>query len=162
MSAPVDSACLWLEVLKGFGPILIAIPTLVLAYLGYQLAQSQKKIASDKLRLDLFDKRTAVYKKVQETVLFVVQNANLSALQYSTYVVNIQESRWLFGDDVFQYLDGEYKASLRELLTLSMRAGSQLSVDESHRETALLNSIPMNFDSRIIPLFASYMRVTHK
>jgi hypothetical protein len=162
MNASVGCAYLWLEVLKGFGPILIAIPTLVLACLGYQLAQTQKKIASDKLRLDLFDKRTTVYKKVQETVLFVVQNANLSALQYSTYVVNIQESRWLFGDDVFQYLNGEYKASLYEFLALSMRAGSQLSADELDRETALLNSIPMNFDSKIIPLFASYMRITHK
>jgi hypothetical protein len=81
----------------------IGIP--IIAAIAAWIAFRQSQIARSKLKLDLFDKRMEVYKVVRETLGNITRQGNLDQDQQRQYLQGTRTARWLFGPEVFTYLD---------------------------------------------------------
>ena len=76
-----------------------------IALIAAWIAFRQSQIARNKLKLDLFDKRMAVYQAVRETLATAVTKGKLTQEDEVKYLVGTRPAQWLFGSEVFKYLD---------------------------------------------------------
>lgn len=81
----------------------IALP--IIAAIAAWIAFRQSQIARNKLKLDLFDKRMAVYSVVREALGTAATHGNLTQEQQIHYLQGTRSARWLFGIEIFVYLD---------------------------------------------------------
>jgi len=102
--------------LQTFFDQLLAHGTLVLATVigGGQLiiarrqaliAQTQADHARRKLKLDLFDRRMAVYEIVRNALRRATATREINESQQVEFLIGIRSAKWLFGPDVSEYLD---------------------------------------------------------
>lgn len=89
-------------------------------YVAYKFGQIQAEIgkkqaataalamdtARTKLRLDLFDKRLAVYEAVNKVIEAASAKGALDAQDQAEYLLGIRAAPWLFDEDVNSYLAG--------------------------------------------------------
>lgn len=81
----------------------LALP--LIAAIAAWIAYRQSQIARNKLKLDLFDRRMAVYESVRDTLGAVVRKRELTQEQQMQYLQGTRSARWLFGIEIFDYLD---------------------------------------------------------
>jgi len=82
-----------------------AIVLPIIAGIAAWIAFRQSQIARNKLKLDLFDKRMAVYGAVREALGSIARQGGLTDEQQFFYLQGTRAARWLFGPEVFVYLD---------------------------------------------------------
>ena len=88
----------WTEYVSSIGVMIIAAIAALIAF-------RQSQIARNKLKLDLFDKRMEVYSAVREALGCITRQGNLTQEQQLEYLQGIRTARWLFGQEIFTYLD---------------------------------------------------------
>lgn len=81
----------------------IGIP--IIAAIAAWIAFRQFQIARNKLKFDLFDKRMEVYNAVREALGNITRQGNLTQEQQLQYLQGTRTARWLFGKEVYTYLD---------------------------------------------------------
>ena len=81
----------------------VGIP--VIAVTAAWIAFRQSQTARDKLKFDLFEKRMEVYVAVRKALTQISQQGNLTLEQQVQYIQGTRSARWLFGPEVFNYLD---------------------------------------------------------
>ena len=81
-----------------------AIAAPVIALIAAWIAFRQSQIARNKLKLDLFDKRMAIYQQVSDTLSAIFLRGSLTIEEQAKYLNSIGPSRWLFGPRVHTYL----------------------------------------------------------
>ena len=81
----------------------VSVPSiaLIVAFIAFQ----QWRTARNKLKLDLFDKRMAVYQSVRDTLGTVVRSGALTQDEEINYLAGIQTAKWLFRPVVVEYLE---------------------------------------------------------
>jgi hypothetical protein len=84
---------------------LSALATPVIAVLGSWIAFQQWRTARDKLRLDLFEKRMAVYQSARDALGTLFTIDRLTQEEEMKFLSNISEAKWLFGPEVSDYLE---------------------------------------------------------
>lgn len=94
---------------------LTAMMTPVVASFGAWIAYQQWITARDKLRLDLYERRMAVYKAAWEAMGIVFTRGGISTEDESTYLQGIAGAQWLFGEEVVDYLNKELWEQLTDL-----------------------------------------------
>jgi hypothetical protein len=67
------------------------------------IAYNQYKVAKDKLRFDLFEKRFALFNSVYESLLSVI-GENPNQIDYKVNVRISREAQFLFGKEVGEYI----------------------------------------------------------
>src|SRR4029077_19445306 len=77
-----------------------AITVLILAWAAWS-AWQQHRVARDKLRLDLFDKRMAVFEEVKHAIAAAHDRSEVDLVRYRQAAAS---SVFLFGSDVYAYL----------------------------------------------------------
>jgi hypothetical protein len=82
-----------------------AILVPVIAGIAAWIAFRQSQIARNRLKLDLFDKRMAVYQAVREALGTAATQGNLTLEQQIKYLQGTRTAQWLFGPKVSAYLD---------------------------------------------------------
>lgn len=105
----------------------IGIP--IIAGIAAWIAFRQFQIARNKLKLDLYDKRMEVYNAVREAFGNIVRQGNLTQEQQLQYLQGTRTAQWLFGKDVFKYLD---ETLWHKIVDLEMH--NELSKDPSEPE----------------------------
>lgn len=91
----------WLEFSKGLLTPVIAI---IAAYIAWHQWQLNKR----KMKLELYDRRKAVYEELKNLFHIISRDANVNMSDLSTYWVNVSEADFLFGSDVTSYLKEIY------------------------------------------------------
>jgi len=81
----------------------LTIPVLVA--LGAFIAYRQWRTAQNKLKLDLFDKRMSVYQAVRDTLGHIASRGSISQEQQIKYLSGIQTAKWLFDQELHDYLN---------------------------------------------------------
>jgi len=120
----------------------------------------QHKLGKDKFKLDMFEKRFAVYKGVQEFLTIILQEAKFDLNQLFEFRRKTQDSTFLFGKDIPEYIDGIDKKALKmhsvaeeyEPLPLGPQR-SDLCEEKSCLLMELLDELP-----RLKEVFAPYLR----
>ncbi|GHA41097.1 hypothetical protein GCM10008927_01730 [Amylibacter ulvae] len=94
MSDPIH----WIEYVKAFGPILVAI---VVGYIAYQQWQVNRASFKEKM----FDRRYTIYKGTQKFLGSILRSARVEDEEFFEFMGVVEESKFLFGSDVSSYLE---------------------------------------------------------
>jgi hypothetical protein len=84
---------------------IVAALTLVVAAMVAQVGYQQFKLARERFKLDLFEKRFAVYKAAQRLLSIVVQDGKVELNDLFEYRRDTQDAVFLFGQEVVDYLE---------------------------------------------------------
>lgn len=145
-----------------FAPVLqLAVTTIVAGIVAY-VAWRQWQTAREKLVLDLFEKRWAIYEAAESAVRQVMRDGDVSG---NTAIAEIailrSKAMFLFGPEVEQYL-GDVQATMAEVgLTRNMLKDGNHEGDWAKRSAEAFKKIA-NFRRDFIALCGPYMKLTAK
>jgi hypothetical protein len=83
------------------------------AFVGYQ----QYLVSRERFKLDLFEKRFAVYKGVQVFLSYILRGAKVELEELFKFRADTQDAVFLFGDDIPDYIGQIDKAALELMAT---------------------------------------------
>lgn len=150
------------------GPDLIAIATaiatLLVAAAGAWIAGNQFKAARNALKINLFDRRFAVYQSASRALLSMATTGTADGAAQAEFLRGVLGARWLFNDEIHHLLDGEV---FDLMLDLNKADGAIISaIDRSERTNAM--AIAKDLQSRALPLHARlnilcgpYLKLSH-
>lgn len=84
---------------------LTAFATPALALMAGFIAWQQMQTAKAKLKLDLFERRLAVYEGVREYLAVIMRSGATTQEAEMAYLESVQGAKWLFGDKLIGYLN---------------------------------------------------------
>lgn len=100
---------LWVELLEkhlqALMPIVLGIIAIYIASQQKEIQRQMKEIGEKKFRLDLYEKRWAVYAAVREMTQHVFENGNLSKFKMGNFYRAFHDSQFIFGEEVISYMD---------------------------------------------------------
>ena len=133
--------------------VLIAFAVACILYLQYRLARQ-------KFKLDMFDKRFSVYKATQKLLTIILVKGELEQQALFTFRADTQDAVFLFGQDIPSYLERIDKQVL-ELMVIPSRS-QDLPVGEERtrlceRKTELIGAL-MDELPRLKDIFAPYLK----
>lgn len=118
-----------LSLISGFLTPIIAIITTYIVIQQYITAKA-------KLRLDLYDKRFKVYFSLKQFISSIVCNANVTEQELHKFLVDTNESIFLFNDDVNEYLNLVYKKGCDKWLCYKRLDDEKLPIGEERNKIA--------------------------
>lgn len=111
---------------------LTAVTAGVAAWIAYQ----QFRTARHRLRLDLFERRMAVYEATISLIQLAIRDANLTLDSIFVFVRDTRQARFLFDGPLIEYLE-KVRVNSIELRTLNSRLHEQgLPVGEERSRVA--------------------------
>lgn len=93
---------------------LTAVGTPAIALVAVGIAHRQWATARDKVRLDLYDRRVAIYEAVQTAMGQMLRKGDVNQQDEQDYLIGVAGSQWLFGDEVRHFLEKEFWNQLME------------------------------------------------
>jgi hypothetical protein len=103
--------------------------TIIVAWTGYQ----QHRLAKEKLKLDLFEKRFSVYKGVQIFLSQIMQEGKLNLDSLSELHKATQEAEFLFEVEIPKYIDSIRSKALKMRAIQSKYENMSTTGDERNR-----------------------------
>lgn len=80
------------------------VATVVLAILGAYIAYRQYTLGREKFKLDLFEKRFAVFAGARKFLTLILRDASVSREHLFDYRASVAEASFLFDEDITEYL----------------------------------------------------------
>jgi hypothetical protein len=150
-----------LQLIRELGPIVVALIAAFIAsiiqYRQWKTADMQREIAKNKISLDLYDRRFAVYVATREFLASVIGPADLNHNDHRKYVREIWHARFLFDAEFVRYLDGlrmtavsigTYKATYEENLKNPDRGKL---IDQNQSDLTRIHDEMQNLEIRFLP-----------
>lgn len=128
--------------------VLTALLTPVLAVLGLLIAYWQWRISRNKLKLDLFEKRFAVYNAARNLISSILTRGKVEDEELYKFLSGTLESKWLLNDDIATYFDKFILKNATELQTLEFELGVLPIGDERAKNARRQNEIKTWFASQ--------------
>ena len=143
--------------------LLSALLTPVIAVVTTYIAVQQYRTSRLKFKLEMFEKRYAIYQGVKNFILSAVREANLSNDDFFKFNEETQDAFFLFGERVEKYID-ELRSKGSRLRYLNERLSDQsLPIGEERsklaKEDAELNTWFGNQLLESKQVFKKYLRV---
>lgn len=107
MSIPPE----WLPYLQALGPAFAATATLFVGIMVFTVSRRQWRTAHEKLLVDLFDRRIAIYTALETKASDFLKNNGPTQSTFSDLEVFVK-SRFLFGNDVYKEVR-EFEEAMR-------------------------------------------------
>ena len=98
--------------------VLAALLTPTIAILGSIIAYRQWRIAQNKLKFDLFDRRFAVYDATRALLASIMTSGQAKQEEVYKFMAGTRTAKWLLNDDVAQYIDEVLWHKVVDLQTL--------------------------------------------
>lgn len=146
----------WIEYISPIGVPIIAGIAAWIAFRQFQTAQNR-------LKFDLFDKRMEVYNTVREALGNITRQGSLTLEQQLRYLQGTRTARWLFGSDVFTYLDETLWHKIVDLelyIELSKDASEPERVKHVHARSDTFKWM-MSQQKYFDTLIAKYLELKH-
>jgi hypothetical protein len=149
----------WITYAQALGTPLAA---LVAAAITGGLAYRQWWTAHNRLKLDLFQQRLAVYLAAQNLIGAVLARGHASNEEIYSFAVETNVAKWLFDTDIARYLDGELRGRAQELLRVqSLMKRCEISeVVGVNEERRLLNWFEKQYGHADM-IFGPYLKLSH-
>jgi hypothetical protein len=146
----------WLTILSGLLTPAIALFIAVVAWFQWTTAR-------DKLRLDLFDRRYAVYEVARKFVQQILANGNVTHEQMNEFTWGTRTAKFVFDEDVEDYLLELWNRALHlQAFNLQMN-NNRVTGEEQRRATVdkweLMNNWFLEQDKVFDDKFKPYLRL---
>ena len=97
---------------------LAALLTPIVAVLGSVIAYWQWRLARNKLKLDLFDRRLRVYEAALTLLASIMTSGKARDEEVRNFLVATREAKWLLNDSIAEYLEKQLYHNAINLQTL--------------------------------------------
>ena len=159
------------------GPVATVLAAAAAAYVAFTLGRSQTAVAklqadiakrawqtsNERIVLDLFEKRLAIYEEIRETIKPINGSGNSGDEDFYKYCQSIDRARYFFGPDVTNYLERLRIALSSHQLACAMVSNN--STPDRHnwvqRKAEAFKQI-IGFYNDAPPLFAPYIQAHQK
>jgi hypothetical protein len=84
---------------------LAALLTPTIAVFGATIAYRQWRIAQNKLKLDLFERRLVIYEAARGYISSVMTSGKTSQIKEMEFLSGTRGAKWLFDDEIVNYLN---------------------------------------------------------
>src|SRR5688572_2839994 len=120
--------------------IVAGLLTPFIAIVALYIAVQQHNVQRDKLRLDLYEKRLAVFNATMNLLASVESDAVASGAALYRFITETANARFLFGVDMEKYLNhlGSAVRQQRKLHLQTVKALSEGKTDRVHTESEAL------------------------
>ncbi|MBS0536946.1 MAG: hypothetical protein JSR72_23045 [Proteobacteria bacterium] len=141
---------------------IVSIASVTVAIVVALVQYAQWRTANQKVVVDLYDRRLRIFQQLEGAIAPVMREAEVNADAFQNFAIGQAESRFLFGDDVKEYLQ-----TLRESFAWPM-AFTNTVIDHSEDRENLVNTKYdhikriVDFYSKGPELFAPYIKLEHK
>lgn len=98
---------------------LAALLTPIVAVLGSVIAYRQWRLAQNKLKLDLFDRRLQVYEAALTLLASIMTSGKARDEEVRNYLVATREAKWLLNAPIAEYLEKQLYHKAIDLQTLA-------------------------------------------
>jgi len=136
----------------------------VVAGLGLYIAYRQWKTSRDRLKLDLFEKRFAVYEATRTFIKSIISSGKAEDQPMYIFRASTGETKWLFDEKVANYLDKQIWKPAVDLQTLeSELQGMPVGEARSKKvqERSILFEQFMAELRQIEDVFGPYLKLSH-
>ena len=141
-----------------------ALLTPIIAVLAIVIAYRQWRLGQNKLKLDLFDRRFAVYHAATSLIGSVMSSGNAANSETYKFLVATKDAKWLLSLDIAEYLDKQIYAKAIDLQTLSAELeGVGVGPERTknvHAQADIKKWIVVQF-AVLDTHFAPYLRLQH-
>jgi hypothetical protein len=103
--------CHWTQVLSALLTPTIAVLVAIIAYRQWRTAQNR-------LKLDLFDRRFAVYDAARNLLSSVMTSGKAKDDEMEKFLAHTREAKWFLNDEIAEYFDKEFWGRAVDLQTL--------------------------------------------
>jgi len=144
--------------------VLSALLTPTIAVLASVIAYRQWRTAQNKLKFDLFDRRLKVYEALTSVLGRVLTHGGTTNEDQGAYLEGIQNAKWLFGEEIREYLQNTVWRAIVDLELLeSMTNGMTPEPERSARiaKQAELRNWFADQYKHAESLFSKYMSLGH-
>jgi hypothetical protein len=153
----------WISYLQALLTPAIGVLAVFISVMQWHTADQQKKIAHQRVILDLFDKRIETFDALNGTMSEVVRKGTASVEDVMSFARVASRARSLFGDEVIDYLQQTRTAMVRLRLAAAM---TQTDDDAKRaaaadREAELMTAL-MDFYDNLWKLVQPYVRMQQK
>ncbi|CAN7353617.1 hypothetical protein LJR118_002058 [Acidovorax sp. LjRoot118] len=137
--------------------------TPIVAGFGLWIAYQQWKTAGDKLRLELFDRREAIYIAATKSIGLVMMHGHHSQADEGEFLRGTASAQWLLGGEVISYFDKELWAKLVELSSLQSQLQGAVGEERTRllKEQLELKKWIVAQHGRLEELFMPYLGFQH-
>ena len=141
---------------------IVSIASVTVAVIVAIVQYAQWRTANQKVVVDLYDRRLKIFQKVEDAIAPVMRDAEANAEAFQTFSIAQAEARFLFGEDIKEYLQ-----TLRESFAWLLSFTNTV-IDQSENRAELVDA-KYNHIKRIVDfyniaptLFAPYIELKHK
>jgi hypothetical protein len=99
-----------MDILLGVGQIVIGATIVYVAWQQHALLKRQKSVDQLRLKHELYERRSSVYRATLRFIAHVVQKASLDIVTLSEFYRDTAECDFLFGLEIRNYIDHLYSA----------------------------------------------------
>ncbi|MFC1764063.1 hypothetical protein ACFL6U_18565 [Planctomycetota bacterium] len=134
--------------------------TVIIAAIIAYIAWQQHELAKDRFKLDLFDKRFAVYKGAQVLLTRISQKASSDIDMLFEFRKDTQDSAFLFDDSITEYLKTLDKIALELDCIISELQGELSSKDKSQKRKRKRELVKSAIEElpKLKDVFAPYLK----
>lgn len=100
-----------------------ALLTPIIAVLAIVIAYRQWRLGQNKLKLDLFDRRFAVYHAATALIGSVISSGKAADSETYKFLVATKDAKWLLSFDIAEYFEKQIYAKAIDLQTLAAELG---------------------------------------
>lgn len=90
----------------------------IVAALGIYIAYRQWRTAQNKLKLDLFERRIAIYEVIQGFISSIITSGKTTSEKEYAFLAGTRGAKWVFGEDIAEYIEKELWHNVCELSCL--------------------------------------------
>jgi hypothetical protein len=140
-------------------PVWLAITALI-AFATLVVAAMQWVVSRNKVRLELFDKRYAIYAAVKKLLQDVVTSADSTTAQITDYWRAVADAEFLYGPEVREYIDkiGKDAAAVHAHKVIGEGPANDRKVASIEKHTALIAAMADELlKGHAARVFASYL-----
>jgi hypothetical protein len=153
----------WLQYVQALGPTLVALAVAYVAFRQWRTAEANRRIANDKLVLDLFDKRFAWYEALKAN-LFRSLDATDDEVRgaYLEIARLSDESRFLFSDDVVRRMDALGAASMALSIVVTVLEDPEQKAEERAAKVRDYTAVAGPLSKELPRLLAPYIKMDQR
>jgi hypothetical protein len=139
---------------------LLAILTVIIAAFVAYVGYIQFKLADEKFKLDLFEKRFNIYKSVESFLQDILKEANVTINRKTQLYKETEYAVFLFEDDIIRYLE-ELQKKASNFYVIHKKPLSKRSGSEHDKEAELLQWFADQItgeNPKLIEIFSPYLK----
>ncbi len=141
--------------------VFTALLTPTVAILGVYIAVQQYRLANEKHRIEIYDRRMKIYVTVIELIRNAKRSLTIDEDTYYKFEEGIAEAEFLFGKEVVALLEDMSDVGFDILLARTDEGFQETptKLNEANLRHADLIDIFLKFEPRVRDIFAPYLRL---